>query len=113
LHASRDLPSHPRLDHLKRQAKALRRAHAEGDARAVERVRAAIGAKTELKLTDAQRVIAREYGFPTWAKLRTHVQSARGFADAVQAFLRAVRAGDAARATWFAPSRGLRSRACT
>jgi ankyrin repeat protein len=94
----RDLPAHPHVEHLKRQAKTLRKAYADGDAEAAERVHAVLGAKAELKLTDAQRVIAREYGFKTWARLRTHVQSARGREEAVDAFLGAVLASDAGRA---------------
>src|SRR5688572_28380174 len=94
----RDLPAHPRLEHLKRQAKTLRKAYVDGDVEAAERVHAVLGPKAELKLTDAQRVIAREYGFKTWARLRTHVQAARGREEAVDAFLGAVLAGDAGRA---------------
>ena len=73
---SRDLPARPNLDHLKHEAKALQNAFDEGDATARKRVRDVLGADAEaIKLTDAQRVIAREYGFPTWARLREHVQS--------------------------------------
>jgi ankyrin repeat protein len=95
---SRELPSRPHLDHLKNEAKALRQAFLRGDAEAIERVRAVLGPRTELKLTEAQRVIAREYGFPTWSRLRTHVEASRGIDDAVTAFLSAVRENDARRA---------------
>lgn len=95
---SRDLPARPNLDHLKNEAKALRQAFVLGETEAVMRVRAAIGARAELKLTEAQRVIAREYGCSSWAKLRSHVQAARGLDEAVTTFLAAVRAGDATRA---------------
>ena len=47
---------------------------------------------------EAQRVVAREYGFASWSQLRAHVQAARGVDAAVDAFLQAVSAGDAARA---------------
>src|SRR3954454_10352028 len=73
---SRFLPERPNLDHLKNEAKALHkmlRAQAPG-----------------VKLTDAQRQLAREYGFSTWAKLRAHVQNARAGDDGVTAFLTAV-----------------------
>lgn len=95
---TRALPARPSLDHLKHEAKALLRAHQQGDAGAVARMRAALGEMPSPKLTDAQRAIAREYGFPTWARLRAHVQAARGIDDAVTAFLEAVQQEDAARA---------------
>ncbi len=95
----RELPARPHLDHLKHEAKALRKAFHEGDATVRQRVRDAIGDKTALKLTDAQRVIAREYGFPTWARLRAHVQASRGTDDAITAFLGAVQMQNAASAS--------------
>lgn len=94
----RDLPARPHLDHLKHEAKALRHAFLGGDAAATERVHAALGPRAELKLTEAQRVIAREYGFASWAKLRSHVQASRGLDEAAAAFLAAVAAGDCGRA---------------
>jgi ankyrin repeat protein len=96
--SSRDLPARPHLDHLRNEAKALQKAFDAGDADAVRRVRDAIGAKAALKLTDAQRVIAREYGFPTWAQLRVHVRASRSLGEAIDAFLAAVQEQDAARA---------------
>jgi ankyrin repeat protein len=81
--STRSLPSRPSLDQLKLQAKELRRAHAAGDPSAAERVlaqhpgrrdRSAVNAR--LTVTDAQLVIAREYGFPSWAKLKHHVELA-------------------------------------
>ena len=96
--SARNLPAHPNLDHLKNEAKALRNAFAQGEAAAVARAHEVLGPKSELKLTDAQRVVAREYGFTTWAKLRTHVLATRGVADAVNAFLAAVLNRDAAAA---------------
>lgn len=96
---SRDLPARPHLDHLKHEAKALLAAIREGDANALRRARAALGDKPAVKLTDAQRVIAREYGFPTWARLRAHVQASRGTHDAVRAFLAAVQEQDREGAT--------------
>jgi ankyrin repeat protein len=43
-------------------------------------------------------VIAREYGFASWAKLRTHVQASRGAAAAVDAFFLAIEQRDTTRA---------------
>ena len=73
----RALPARPNLDHLKNEAKALHKAFHRRDPAALQRVRDAIGDKDTLKLTDAQRAIAREYGFPTWARLRAHVHLQR------------------------------------
>lgn len=96
---SRDLPARPSLDHLKREAKALRAAFRQGETAAVERVTTTLGLRGALKLTDAQRVIAREYGFATWAKLRAHVAASRGLQEATDAFLAAIANGDLAGAT--------------
>ncbi len=57
---SGSLPAAPNLEQLRKQAKDLVRAHRAGDA--------------PLKLSDAQRVIAREYGFPSWPRLRAYVE---------------------------------------
>jgi ankyrin repeat protein len=96
--SARELPVRPHLDHLKNEAKALHKAVQAGDPVALQRVHDAIGDKPVQKLLDAQRVIAREYGFATWAKLRAHVQASRGDNDGVAAFLAAVQAQDANRA---------------
>src|SRR5437868_1183314 len=77
---SRFLPERPNLDHLKNEAKALHKTFREQ--------------KPDVKLTDAQRQLAREYGFPTWAKLRAHVQAVRANDEGVTAFLRAVQEQD-------------------
>lgn len=53
---SRELPENPNLEHLKKQAKQL--------------LRTMPGAK----LADAQHVVANDYGFATWAKLKLHVE---------------------------------------
>src|SRR5689334_3534784 len=91
---SRSLPARPHLDHLKNEAKALHRLIHEGDTGALQRARDAIGEiASPMKLSDAQRIVAREYGFPTWAQLRDHVEMARS-TDAVSAFLTAIQSQD-------------------
>jgi ankyrin repeat protein len=95
---SRELPARPHIDHLKNEAKALLKGFDEGEPNALQRVRDELGNKSALKLTDAQRVIAREYGFATWARLRAHVQASRGLDEAITAFLAAVQEQDARRA---------------
>lgn len=54
---SRQLPRNPNLEHLRKQAKELLRNLRQG------------------KLADAQHTLANEYGFATWTKLKSHVES--------------------------------------
>ena len=54
---SRHLPEKPNLEYLKKQAKELLRGMPQG------------------KLADAQHRLANEYGFATWAKLKSHIES--------------------------------------
>jgi hypothetical protein len=75
--AIRQLPAQASLDHLKNEAKALHRAFCRGESAAIDRIRTAIGDRPELKLLDAQRVLAHEYGFRKWSELRTAVQQLR------------------------------------
>jgi ankyrin repeat protein len=65
----------PSLDQLRRQARELQRAHAAGDPAAVARAAAhRADAAKPLKLAGAQHVLAREYGFASWPKLRAYVE---------------------------------------
>jgi len=90
----RSLPERPDLGQLKKQAKDLFNAVHQGDAA----TRAATGmSDSELErfaLHDAQRVLAREYGFPSWAKLKLHVET-RGAEAAEARLLEAVLHGEA------------------
>jgi Ankyrin repeats (3 copies) len=80
----RRLPSNPNLEHLKYQAKDLlkeRTAHTPGVAQRIRefhpRFRRATDAEifdAQLSLSDAQLTIAREYGFPSWARLKRHIE---------------------------------------
>lgn len=54
---SRELPERPSLEHLRKQAKVLLRT------------------MPSAKLADAQHKLANEYGFATWANLKSHVES--------------------------------------
>jgi len=79
------LPSNPSLEHLKYQAKDLLEAHKarvqEAFARIIEfHPKFARSAEQEIRvsefsLADAQFVIAREYGFDSWPKLKHHIES--------------------------------------
>ena len=109
---TRNLPPRPDLIQLKRQAQELLRAHRARKTFAAARIVAhhprMKGHSTErvldrkLSLADAQLVLAREYGFPSWAALKDRLQIARRvarftphprFAEALDA----LRGGDAVR----------------
>ena len=81
----RPLPSNPHLAHLKHQAKDLLRDHAARLPASAERIREfnpryahatddSIFASS-LGISDAQLVIARERGFPNWARLKHHIEA--------------------------------------
>ena len=65
--AHRPLPEHPNLRHLKDQAKDLLKAGAAQS------------------ITEAQFKIARSYGFPSWPKLKAHVDSLEEIGELKQA----------------------------
>lgn len=76
---TRTLPAQPHLGYLKLLAKRLLRAHRDQEPEAVARLMAHPQAATQRrawKLADAQLVLAREYGFDTWAALKAHVETA-------------------------------------
>src|SRR5687767_13296263 len=72
----RELPPRPNLEQLKNQAKDLLKAHQANAPDAIQRVQEShptwSGAK--LRLSDAQLVIAREYGFASWPKLKQRLE---------------------------------------
>jgi ankyrin repeat protein len=74
---SRELPAKPNLEHLKKQAKQLLHDFQQSKPDAVERFRTfGLGSTpANSKLADAQHVVARDYGFASWPKLKEHVDS--------------------------------------
>jgi hypothetical protein len=80
----RSLPSNPNLDHLKYQARDLLKEHAARVEEAAQRIREfhpRFGGASDseifdarLRLSDAQLAIAREYGFPSWTRLKRHIE---------------------------------------
>lgn len=66
------LPGRPDLEQLRRQAKELLRAARAGDEEALHRMRAA---SDSFILSTARLVIAREYGFSSWLRLKEEVQA--------------------------------------
>ena len=98
------LPSGPNLDHLKNQAKDLLKAWKKRTPEALSRFSEFLPdfKKTDhFSLSDAQFVIAREYGFTSWAKLRAFVlensNPRKTRPSLVEEFIRAVDAGDVKR----------------
>lgn len=81
---SKALPPNPNLDHLKHQAKDLLKSWKAGKPEALARILefhpkfANISEhdaqQIHFLLSDTQLVIAREYGFKSWARLKAHVQ---------------------------------------
>jgi ankyrin repeat protein len=86
-----DLPVRPDLDQLRHQARDLLRAARAGDAAAADRIRVVVsGPASSLTLTAARLAIAREYGFPSWARLKAEVEArTRDLAEKAAAFCRA------------------------
>jgi hypothetical protein len=76
----RPLPARPNLANLRKQAKALLTAWRGGDEQASTRVRdlhpqgERLVAAGRYRLADAQLVVARGYGFASWARLVHHLQ---------------------------------------
>ena len=66
-----ELPDRPNLDQLRRQARELLRAAADGEPSALTRIRAVSG---RVSLSAAQLAVAREYGFASWPVLHAEVE---------------------------------------
>ena len=76
--ARRALPSRPSFERQKKLAKALLRDAVSGDTEALNRLLASHPDPADLqqrppRLADAQVVLAREYGLPSWPALKRHV----------------------------------------
>jgi hypothetical protein len=71
------LPDRPDLDQLRRQARELLRAAADGEPHAVDRLRAV---SPRVTLSAAQLALAREYGFQSWTALKAEVERRRPLA---------------------------------
>jgi len=107
------LPPHPSLEQLKNQSKSLLKALQAGDPAALDRLRTSHPrwqmvapekiAGARVTLAEAQRLIAAEYGFKTWAELKAAVAlcqaDASSIAENVRALREAAGGGDLARLT--------------
>src|SRR5262245_4913346 len=94
---NKELPARANLEHLKSQAKDLLDAFKRGEAEARERFRANLPAaraknddelaRLSLALHDAQSVVAREYGFASYAELKAEVERRTLSPEALQALM--------------------------
>ncbi len=77
--ATRTLRPNPNLEYERKQARKLLNQLRRSDAQAVQRARSQMGARGPspegFKLSDAQFVIAREYGFRSWPRLVEYFQA--------------------------------------
>ena len=81
---SRQLPPHPSIEQLKKQAKDLRKAHQSADAEVMAQIKEHLPRfadasdeevrTAEISLQDCQHIVAREYGFESWNWLRAVVE---------------------------------------
>jgi ankyrin repeat protein len=99
---TRTLPHKPSLAQLRKQAKELLKSYRAGKEAAVAEVERFERSPdpAHFALADAQRVLARAYGFSSWPALKNHVEGVN-FA----ALLAAVEAGDVAAARRLAKAR--------
>jgi ankyrin repeat protein len=99
----RELPAHPSIEQYKKQAKDLARDCRLGDPHSLARMArnhprfhklSVAGQRSQpVSLTDAQLVLAREYGFQSWPRFARHIEtdtlirSLADLADPVSAFI--------------------------
>ena len=81
LSSVREWPHWPNFDQFKRQAKELLKSYRAGDANAVAEVERheQTPDPAAFALHDAQRVLARSYGFTSWQKLKSYVQTIESY----------------------------------
>src|SRR5580704_10658063 len=81
LSSVRQWPYRPDINQFKRQAQELLKSYRTGDANAVAEVERHEQAPdpAAFALHDAQRVLARSYGFRSWQKLKSYVQTIENY----------------------------------
>lgn len=87
---SQSLPERPDLEQLRNQAKTLLKSLRGGDPEAIQRA-STYGFEEPFRLAHTQTILAKEYGFPSWSKLKHKVETDVSRAEA---FFRAVSGGD-------------------
>ncbi|MDY7010657.1 MAG: hypothetical protein SVV80_07885 [Planctomycetota bacterium] len=84
---TRSLPPRPTLEHLKKEAKALLKAHKAGNAKACDTLRLLRRfakasdeeiLSADLALSETQFALAMDYGFKSWDAMKAYVESASG-----------------------------------
>jgi len=80
---TKKLPDNPSLENLKKQAKSVLKTVTAGDPESLRLVEEfhprGAGALHDFALNDAQLVLARSYGFSSWAKLKQHCETVEEF----------------------------------
>ena len=94
----KQLPRRANLEQLKKQAKSLLKDHQAADPDALKRIRGLhprwrrnASDTNAFTLADAQLVIAIEYGFASWPKLKAHVQAQNADDPATDILVRGLR----------------------
>jgi hypothetical protein len=92
----KELPANPNLEHLRKEAKALLHRFKQKQPQAVSAFRT-LKLKAAPKLSDAQHLVAQEYGFASWPMLRKHIDAeAAAIKEAVKLAWKAFRDDDVA-----------------
>jgi ankyrin repeat protein len=88
---TRRLPQQPNLEQLRKQAKDLLEQYRSGDSPAIAEIEKfeSTPDPSTFALNDAQRILARAYGYESWPKLKAFVDGAN-----IARFAEAVKAGD-------------------
>ena len=91
---TRNLPARPNLEQLRKQAKDLLAAYRAAESQAIDEIERfeRDPDPSSFALKDAQRVLARAYGFASWPRLKAFVDGVN-----VEQLADAVKVGDAAR----------------
>lgn len=85
---TKSLPPHPNLEHLKKQARAILRAHARGQhdvcdvLRHLQRFTDAPNneiLQADITLTEVQFALAMEYGFSSWMAIKAHIEGRKRY----------------------------------
>lgn len=79
-----NLPDRPSLEYLKGQGKQLHKLIKSKDAAALARVGPYFGDPASVTLQQIQMVIAREYGFSSWTRLKRHIEAGLGAQETVE-----------------------------
>ncbi|MGA9978702.1 MAG: ankyrin repeat domain-containing protein [Candidatus Sulfotelmatobacter sp.] len=83
------LPARANLEHLKNEAKQLLKTMRSRDPHVPSQTRADV--RTEVRLAEAQLLVARSYGFASWRRLKSFVDALHDFG---RQLINAVHAGD-------------------